>query len=358
MTRTALTTLPAEAHHVLSPWVGQRSATFRFELINGLTGALLGEITPIRGASLTHDTSRTIKRSLTLDLGKADTAAINPITDRVDVFMVFNQEAPHEHPLGRYMFVDSTRSLFTSGRLSNTALTDEMFILDQAILAGIGGRNRSVTTVITSVIQDAGTGAGFTLEASPYSTIQSWGIGINRGQVLEALALSGDFFSPWFGNDKQMHFVRSFDPAKRVPDFDFDVGNQVIREPIIETDDLLLAPNRFIVISNAPTDTTIAAVGTADVVATAPHSIQNRGFVIAQVIDLQVSDSVQAGAVALNLANRQTVFQRVSLSTVPDPRHDSYNVIRWQGQLWLELAWSMSLIEGGQMNHLLRKAYR
>jgi hypothetical protein len=51
------------------------------------------------------------------------------------------------------------------------------------------------------------------------------------------------------------------------------------------------------------------------------------------------------------------VFERVELSTPPDPRHDSHNVIRWQGENWLELAWSMPLVEGGEMRHVLRKAY-
>jgi len=74
------------------------------------------------------------------------------------------------------------------------------------------------------------------------------------------------------------------------------------------------------------------------------------------VLDLQLSDNSQAQAVAQGLVNRQTIFERVSLTTAPDPRHDSYNVIRWQGSNWLELGWSMALVEGGTMNHLLRRS--
>jgi hypothetical protein len=357
VTRGALTNITGEAHHTFSPWVGQRSATFRFELVDGTTGQFLGELHPTRGASLTHDTTRTIKRSLQLSLGAADTAAVNPVRDRIDVYMVFNQEEPHEHPLGRYMFVDNSRQLWTSGRLSDPALVDEMFIVDQALERGLANDGKPVETLIRQVMADSGSGLGYTLESSPYVSAEAFRAGMYRGQVLESLALTGDYFSPWVGNDRHLHFIRAFDPAKRVPDFDFDTGAQVYRNGIIETDDLLTAPNRFVVISNAATDPSLPVVGTADVLATAPHSIANRGFVVTSVNDLQVTDNLQATAVATNLAIRKTVFERVSLSTPPDPRHDSYNVVRWQGELWLELAWSMALMEGGQMNHLLRKAY-
>ena len=44
-----LTTQPFNDQIDLSPWVGQRSATFIFRLVNGVTGENLGEINPIRG---------------------------------------------------------------------------------------------------------------------------------------------------------------------------------------------------------------------------------------------------------------------------------------------------------------------
>jgi hypothetical protein len=357
-----LTTLPHDPLLDLDAWVGQRQCTFRFHLINGVTRENLGEITPIRGASLTHDTTRTIKRQLDLSLGVVDTAAINVVTDRVSPFMVFPNG--QEYPLGTYMFTDASREVFTSapagihtaGGLANVTLNDEMVLVDQQIIAGINGVGQNTNAVIQEAL--AGLPISYTLDPSPYQSVEAWGVGTNRGQVLEALSLTGDYFSPWFGNDSKLHFIRTFDPATQVPSFNFDVGNKVIREPILETDDLLTAPNTFVVISNSATDPSVAVVGTATVPTTAPHSVANRGFAVTLVKTLQLSDNFQATATAQGLANRQTVFERVSLTTAPDPRHDSYNVIRWQGTLWLELAWSMSMVEGGAMNHLLRKSYR
>ncbi len=348
-----LTTLPQDPLLDLPPWVGQRKATFRFDLSNGVSGEHLGEIHPLRPAQLTHDTSRTIKRQLTLDFGVIDTALVNPLVDRVSVTMVMGNG--DEWPLGRYMFTDQSKAKFTSGDLSNVVLNDEMFLVDQEITTGLNAANLSISDAIIAVL--TGLPISFVMEPSQFISNQAWGIGTHRGVILDALALAGDLFSPWFGNDGQMHFIRTFNPADKVPAFDFDSGNKVYRDGIVETSDLLTAPNRFVVISNASSSPNSAVFAVQDVPPSAPHSIANRGFVISRTADLQISDVTQAVSVVKGLANRQTVFERVNLRTAPDPRHDSYDVIFWQGALWLELAWSMALVEGGGMNHVLRKAY-
>jgi hypothetical protein len=351
-----LTTLPFDPLLDLPPWVGQRQATFRFDMFNGVTGQDLGTITPLRGASLTHDTARTIKRQLSMDLGEYDTSTVDPISARIRPWMVF--PGGQEYPLGTFMFTDSSRQVFSSGRLASMALNDEMFLVDQQIQVGIGNpaSGNAVNTMIAKVLE--GLPIQFVMESSPYASAESFAAGQMRGAILQALCVSGDFFSPWFGNDSRLHFIRSFDPIDKIPEFDLDAGNQVFRANIVEQDNLLTAPNKFVVISNAsPDGLTVPVVGEASVPQSAPHSEANRGFQILQVSDLQITDNAQAQAVANNLANRQTIFETVTLTTAPDPRHDSYNVIRWMGDLWLELSWSMALTEGGGMNHMMRRAY-
>ncbi len=253
---------------------------------------------------------------------------------------------------------DNTRQVFTSGKLGSMSLNDEMFLVDQQVTTGVSSdqAGTGINVLIPRVL--AGLPILFQQEPTPFNTQESWSVGTGRGAILEALAVSGDYFSPWFGNDSQLHFIRSFDPATKIPQFDYDSGNQVLRAGIVESDNLLTAPNRFIVISNLAGNSSVPVFGDASVPQSAPHSVKNRGFEVASVQDLQIQDSGQAQAAAQNLANRQTIFETVVLATPPDPRHDSYDVIRWQGELWLELSWSMALTEGGQMNHLLRKAYR
>jgi hypothetical protein len=349
-------------------YVGQRSATFRFQLLNAVTGDIQGDLHPISNAvpTLTHDTSRTIKRQIQgLFLGVADTRRVSAIQSRVLVSMII---AGEEWPLGRYMYSDKTDIQTTAGDLSSGVFYDEMFIVDQQLEHGYAAitqqanSSNPIYTSMAGVILALTAGLPITveIEPSPFYSIASWQAGTTRGSAIEQTAIDGDWFSPWFDNAGVMQFIRTFDPATQIPTFDLDVGNRVYANTIFKTNDLITAANRFIVIANAAvsTDSTAqAVVGRYDVPASAPHSISSRGFVIPSVTERQIDTPAQANAVAANIGIRQTVFERVELSTPPDPRHDSYDVIHWNGDNWLELAWSLPLIEGAAMTHVMRKAY-
>lgn len=345
----------------LAPYVGQRSSTFIFRLSDGVTGENLGTINPLRDSppTLTHDTSRTIKRQLSpLNLGVIDSARINPLRQRVTVSMVIKNV---EYPLGRYMFTDSTRSQWTSGNLASCNLVDEMFIIDQemeeSFSVNIAG-NESVEAAIRRLLVSYTT-IDIAIEPSNSEATGSWPAGTSRAKVLGDLCTQGGYFQPWFDNLNVLRIIQSFEPASKIPNIDFDLGKQVMRGTIANTDDLLSAPNRFIVIGNSTnaTSSNLPAVGIYNVPNSAPHSAVNRGFVIPDVRDIQVKNSFGAQAVANTIGISETVFERVELDTAIDPRHNSYDVIRWQEEQWLELSWSMQLEAGASMRHLLRKAY-
>jgi hypothetical protein len=345
---------PNEAELDLEDWIGQRVATYRFDLVDGVTGIHLGQIHPIRqGASLSHDTSQTTKRQLRLSLGVEDTAAINPLTDRVMPSMLLGGQ---QYPLGRYMFTDETDTITTGGDLGSLVLVDEMFIVDQQTSAGFGPIG-AVQEAILALIQGLPL-VDVIVEASPFLALGSWAPGTNRGQILAAYATQGDYMTPWLDNSAVFRMIRTVDPDTAVPSIDFDRGHRVIQNTISETSDLLTAPNRFIVTSNSGAAFDAPIVGTYDVPPSAPYSIAQRGFVIPQTSNLQVGSSGQAQAAARNLGIRQSVFRRTQLATAPDPRHDSYDVIRWQGVNWLELAWSLTLQEGSPMLHTLRRSFQ
>lgn len=363
-----LVTQPPNASFDLNPWVGQSSATFKFTLVNGVTKAPITELHPSRdqAPTLTHDTSRTIKRTLSpLVLDESQTPLVDPVNNRVEVFMLIGGQ---EWPLGRYVFIDQTRVRTTRGLWSTSSLVDEMFIVDQKIESTFSCRTVGTEGVVSSgeVVEQAlarllrGLPISVSIEPTSFGSVGSWPQGTNRGRIVDDLALDGDYFSPWFGNDGEMHVIRSFDPGDRVPAFDWDERDVVVRNTITESNDLTSAPNRIIVVSNTPTALGVpnqAIIGTYDVPSSAPHSRLNRGFLVTDVRDLQISTVPQAVAIARNLGQRGTVFERVDLSTVPDPRHDSYDVIHWNDENWLELSWSLPLVENGEMRHVMRKVY-
>jgi hypothetical protein len=348
--------------------IGQRSSSFTFELINGVTGAHKRFLTPYSTSppSLSHDTTRTIKRQISnFNLGKEDTAAIVPATDRVLLAMIVGGKS---YPLGGYVFTDFSRRVYSSGKLSNAILMDEMLIVDQELEHGFSPQlitnfNGSVSSVslvenaLRTVLQDLPITTS--IAPSPFYTIGSWTIGTNRGSVVESLSVDGDYFSPWFSNERVMTFIRAFDPATATPDFDLDAGNSVFGDGIHEDDDILIAPNRYVVISNGGSAVAsgVPAVGRYDVPNSAPYSILNRGFVIPQTHTIQLVDASQAQAVAQNIGLRNTIFERTTLRTAIDPRHDAYDVVFWQGENWLEIAWSFTCLPDAPMLHVLRKAY-
>lgn len=343
----------------LMPWVGQRQATFRFMLFDGINGINKGEIRPVRDTApvLTHNTTRTITRQITLQLDNEATELVNTVRDRVRVEMLL---AGQVYPLGVYLFVNNPREVVSLGRRESTpALMDQMWAVDQQLDTAFAVASpEPVQAALRRLLDPFGLEVSF--EPSVFSTTASWAPGAQRGQVVEQLALAGDWFPPWFDHEGVLRLVRSFDPGERVPTFDFDAHPVVLRGSVAEVDDLLEAPNRWVVVSNmAGSEEAMATpvVGVFDLPDEAPHSAGNRGFTIPHVVELPVGSGQQAAAIARNLGQQQTLFEQVELSTVPDPRHDSYDVVRWDGRLWLEIGWAMELVEGGEMRHTLRRAY-
>lgn len=344
-------------------WLGQRASTFSFELIDGVNGELKGFLNPSRNRTpvLSHDTDRSISRSLDLTFTPSDTIRFNALRDRVIVSMWLSDGTIW--PLGRYMSTDKTTIVVSAGDYATVQLVDEMFIVDQKMASGFEPTsffnvgNTPVASVYTSILELLEpTGLPVDIEFSPFNTISTWGIGESRLSALKTLCTEGAYLAPWMGNDGRMKIIRSFDPLTKLPSIDIDTNARAYRDSIAKTDDLLNATNQFVVVSNSGLETT-PVVGIYDVPSSAPHSIANRGFAIPDVYDIVAQTPSQALAIAQTIAQQQVIFERVDLDTPNDPRHDSYDVVRWAGENWLELAWRMELAEGGGMGHTLRKVY-
>jgi hypothetical protein len=371
---------------------GLRSTTFKF-LLEDLTGVQLGEINPLRNSTptLSHDTTRSVKRTINLTLDVADSLRFDEILHRIRVFMVL--EDGREFPLGRYMSASISRLVTSAGDFASIALVDEMFVVAQPIPSSFGvaiiqagfisdGLGRSSVYLGIQEFLDryilfnpeGEWGGGVVglpqaavrmrarernIEFTDFASGAVWQSGTAGTSVLEDLATGGDYFSPWMGNDGTFRMIRTFDPEDVAPAYDLDEQDTVYRDSITRTNDLLNAPNRIVVVSNSGTGDSSSApvVGTYDIPNAAPHSVQNRGFLITDVITMQIATRAQANAIARNIAINQRVAERVELTTPPDPRHDSYDVVRWDGNLWLEVAWSMALVEGGGMRHTLQRIF-
>jgi hypothetical protein len=352
---TTLTTFPFNKWLDLPRYRGQRVERFRFEWRNGLTNETLGWLQPLKDSSpptLSHDTSSSIKRRFSIALGVRDTAAINPITDRILPWLEIGDDV---WPLGRYMFTDDTRVESTRGQRGTFVLMDEGFAIDQELTT-----NYASTQAVSSAVSGLVDQVNFItqqLEATEFAATGAFTAGSTRGQALDAYSQQGDYFPYWMDHTGLFRMIRTFDPGKEIPNLDYDENPRVRRGSIARSSDVLNAPNRFVVIGNGGESATAAISGVYDVPPSAPHSIVNRGFIQQKTEQLQVTSSNQAAAVARNMGIRQTIYERISFETPIDPRHDSYNVVRLQDANWLELSWSITMMQGAPMQHLVRKAY-
>lgn len=343
----------------LPAWAGQRTATFRFDLVDGRLGVRKGPLTPLRSSTptLQHDTTATISRRVNgVTLGVDDAARVQPLTDRVEITMVVAGPPAVAYPLGRYMIADAVDLVTTAGTTVALTLFDEMFIVDQQLPSAFDAGGQLVDLAVRRLL-DGLPIAEPLIDATEQTSTNAWTPGTSRGGALNDLATLGGYFKPWFDHAGRLRLMRAFEPAGRAPTIDLDASRRVIRNSISRTTELLTAPNRFVVVSNDPGSTAAPVVGTYDVPASAPHSITQRGFVIPAVVEAQLLSPQDAAVYARTLGIQQTVYDVVELSTLPDPRHDGYDVVRFDGQLWLEVAWELPMAPGAQMKHTLRRAY-
>ena len=148
--------------------IGQRTATFKFMLSNGVTGEQLGEIYPLQDTigNLSHDTTRTIKRELRLSLDASDVAEINVLTDRISPYMVLNGS---DWPLGRYQFTGEVDSVSTGGDDAAVTLMDEMYAVDQGLQFGFSATGTTDLAVRSLLDTMSRPPALVEIEASPYA---------------------------------------------------------------------------------------------------------------------------------------------------------------------------------------------
>jgi len=347
----------------LDAGVGQRSTTYRFDLIDGATGAYRGELHPSRSAtpSLSHDTTSTISRRLQgLTLFPEEAAIFRPLVDRIALTMVVGGV---EYPMGRYVASDDVQTVQTDGVtgalvgvIRPLSLYDEMFIIDQKLPDSFASGGVLISEVIKTLLDGLPIIEPRVAGCSEISDA-GWSAGTSRATALKDLCTAGGYFSPWFDHTGTLRCIQAFDPAASVPTINFDTIPRVIRGSITLTDESVSAPNRFVVVSNDTGLSNAPIVGTYDVPATAPHSVMNRGFVLPDVRDIQVTSVTQAQVYARTIGIQETIVEKLECDTTPDPRHDAYDVVRFLGENWLEIGWTITLSGNGTMRHVLSRTY-
>jgi hypothetical protein len=348
-----------DPHPLLDLDVTARAETFRFDLLDASlnrqgTLSVSKDTTP----KIDHNSNRSIKRTMSgLKLSPRELLSINPISDRVQPVMVLSDGS--EWPLGVFVFGDFPRARYSHGVIPEGSFVDLGISLDQPCPRNVGFiAGTHIGLAILACLNELGLSSA---RVDPVDTVAGSSITYKAGEtwlsILNDLAGRAGLYSPAFDHSGRC-LILSPPPADDTASADvtYDEGGRIFDGTILETDNTLDAPNRYVCIDTAATDAPI--VGVFDVPAAAPHSIANRGYAVTTTIEVQGIGSVaaaQARARRAYLSARSV--ETVSFATSADPRHDVWNTVAYRGACYREQSWSISCKAGAPMTHEIRRFY-
>lgn len=349
--------MPTAAQLLDLDGVSRRSSTIRYDLLDA-TLTKIGEIdAPDREQppAVTNNVNRTIKRTMdNLVLPPSVEADVDTIADRIRPMWLVGGE---EFECGVFLWADASRRRRSYGLHLDGALIDQTLILDQPLHYGVSyPEGISITAAIDELTTDI---PNRSISPSSYQIGNpvAWPVGTSRFQILAELCAMIGYFSPYFDNGGTMVVRPATDLASVAAEHTYEAGGRIVDGTIVESDDLLDAPNLYVVIGSGANDAEV--YGTFEVPDEAPYSLLNRGFYVTDVWESQgITDSAQAAATAAaRYASDSSTYRWVEFESTPDPRHDTFGVVQFLGALYREQEWVLTLREGVAMRHSLRRIY-
>ena len=335
--------------------VGLRAASYRFKLLDQYDRPI-GELHPDRTETpiITLQADRAIQRDMTtFNLIPQERAHVNPLSDRVAPYIILANGS--ESPLGVFLFSDDSQPIYSYGPTMSASLVDKGLILDQPVEHSVSvSTNSAVRDAVIELLAEVGIVGVVETGDAIVGAPMSWPAGTSRRQIILDLGVVAGYMAPYF-DARGVCFVKAvIDPEEAPVDATHTEGGSVYASSIVNSNDLLRTPNRVVVLGADASSAPI--VGSFDIPASAPNSYFNRGFRMTEVVQQQgLSSSGQAAAAARSYAMSRTVFEYLSFTSPPDPRHDVFSVVQFNGERWLEQAWSLPCTPDGPMTHSLRR---
>lgn len=339
--------------------VGQRGESVRFELLDAALNHV-ADLHPIRTSAIeiANDTSQDVKRSMSgLLIDHDEQGQIDEFVHRIRPVWVLENGATF--PLGVFLFGDASRARTTKGLDLHGQLVDQCYILNQSDGVVVG---YSAGTSIAAALRVEFGAAGITAFAVDDSSVLlsapiAWPADATRLERMKALCALGGYSDPYFDNLGVGRCVIIPDIALIDPVLKYGEDGNMIRDTLVESNNLLTAPNRYIVMSTSASN--VPVVGIYNIPDSAPHSRARRGFVVSKTINTQgVVEPGQATVVAQQEAAKDASgFAFAEFTSAPNPRHDTYDPVEYLGENYLEVGWTLALAPGGDHKHKLRRAY-
>lgn len=339
----------------------------------------LGELMVSRASvpTITNDTTRSIRRAVSsitvLPRPLHDEDPLHVYAEDVDSlsmhvapFFVFGDGS--EYQMGEFVWGDDSQVLFSSGMPRTGALTDLCAALDQPLPHSVGyAANMPVSDAIDSLLgRDQPSDGDVTIQSfdgiAATDAIIGVAIGFAAGRdttltALDALCKLAGFLPPYFDNRGVLTCRPAPDVATEEASFFYGAGDSVVPGTAVFSNDLLTAPNRYQVIGG---NTDAELVGIFDVPDSAPNSFVNTGRYRVKTENLQgITTQTQAdqAAAALYATDISSYIWLSFDAARVDPRHDTWDIVSFDGTNYREVGWSIEARPGGHMKHSLRGAF-
>lgn len=338
-----------------------RAEQVRFDVLD-IANRVVGAVNPVVPATIGVDSSQQIKRKLSnFHLSPGDVSGINPLVHRIRPWWVLS--TGDEYPLGTFLFADVQSQRFSYGLTLSASLVDQNLLLSQQLAESLSfPAGTTASAAITATVNAAGIYTA-QIAASSYTfgsplAFPSGASGTTYASVLDAICAKAGYYSPYFDSSGVLQVRATVTVASVTATLNYVDGGRIIAASITESNDLLAAPNRFLVIDTSAT--TGAVTYPYLIPAAAPHSYEKRGFYLTKVIESPGVGSVtQAQAVgAAYGASTPQAYETVVFSSPADPRHDTFDVINYRGTNYLETKWSLTCAPGGPMTHTVMRVYQ
>lgn len=272
---------------------------------------------------------------------------------------VWEYEDGSSYNMGVFMLSSPVRLKLEGNTRFQDTLVDQGFALNQPMSYGFGvwsgGR---IYDALVRLVEEAGI-VKYRIDPSDEKVggAVNWPIGTVRLQIFKALCELAGFLPPYFDNDGWLVIRAPSEPTQSdAIEYRVDQSSRIYRGTVAERDNVVDAPNVYIVVSNSPSRTEL--VGRADVDPRLPHSIPNRGGLeVPKVIRMQgVRDTDHANRIAQQHASRDP-FQlaTVQFTSAPDPRHDVFTRVQYEGEIWNEERFDIQTRPGGDHTHSITK---
>lgn len=337
--------------------VSGRSEKFRFDLLDR-DNTVIGALHPTKVGTISNQTGGGIKRSLdNFELLPEDQAEVNTLRYRVRPWHVLG--SGDEYPLGIFRWADESLVRFSYGLHSKGTLVDLGSLMDQPLqkFTGFYAGTRVVDCVATLAAAAGITDTAIASDGTTLGTDLYWPPGdqMSYGQVASELLALAPLYDWYLSNTGQFTVRAQENVSTAEATLIYNSNTRIVYGSMIESNNIIGAYNRYIALDNSATQGVVLAV--YDIPDVAENSYANTGVYVPKFIQMPGVGDTYTAYLAAKSAYEQdrTTFKTVDFDSTVDSRHDTFDVVEYLEENYLEVGWRMPLEVGASMSHQIRK---